>query len=166
MHDREDSWSHNPLFSGLEAAKYVMALRFNQQSIDMPKAFWAISGNNISVIVAEVREPSKTYNAFFFFCWGMITSPKLFFLLVHLLWLVFGTVHEWLMYDSPGRLLSPPHSSHQHHWFAISPGVMLDTLRPFFFFFFVHPGTVSFVCCAQPLLSSPTMSLRAVSRRG
>lgn len=55
----------------------------------------------------------------------MITSPEL--LLVHLLWLVFGTVHEWLMYGSPRRLLSQLHSSHQDHWFAISPGVMLHT---------------------------------------
>lgn len=60
----------------------------------------------------------------FFPCWGMITSLQLS---LTVLWWVYATVHEWLMYCSSRQLLSLPHSSYRGHWFAISPGVMLHT---------------------------------------
>lgn len=61
---------------------------------------------------------------FFSPCWGMITSLQLS---LTVLWWVYATVHEWLMYCSSRQLLSLPHSSYRGHWFAISPGVMLHT---------------------------------------
>ena len=58
-------------FSLLEAAKYVTALRFNHQSIDMPKPCEQSLGiifPSLSLPRSEVETPRRHIMLFFLFC--------------------------------------------------------------------------------------------------